>query len=56
MILYVSSYRNGNFIFISEYNIPSDKFLLIWEKETKTTIDKNAKDRNIKRIEKLFII
>ena len=48
--------ENGNFIFISEYNMPSDKFLLIWEKETKTTIDKNAKDRNIKRIERLFTV
>lgn len=48
--------ENGNFVFISEYNMPPDKFSLLWEKETKTTIDKNAKDRNITRIERLYTI
>ena len=44
----------GNYIFVSEYNMPDD-FACIWQKETKTTIDKNAKDRNILRIERLYI-
>lgn len=48
--------ENGNFVFISEYNMLPDKFSLLWEKETKTTIDKNAKDRDIKRIERLYTI
>ena len=47
--------NNNNLVFISEYAMPKD-FRVIWEKETNATIDKNAKYRDIKRIEKLFII
>lgn len=45
----------GNHIFVSEYNMPDD-FKCIWTKETKTTIDKNAKNRDTNRIEKLFTL
>lgn len=44
----------NNKVFISEYNMPND-FECIWEKQTKVTIDKNCKDSNINRIERLFI-
>ncbi len=47
--------KDNNIVFISEYNMPND-FKIIWQKETKTTIDKNAKERNIHRVEKLFTI
>lgn len=47
--------KDGNYVFISEYNMPSD-FKIIWEKKTKTTIDKNAKYRNIDRTERLFTL
>lgn len=45
----------GNHVFVSEYNMPDD-FTCIWQKETKTTIDKNAKDRNTLRVERLYIL
>ncbi len=47
--------RDNNIIFISEYNMPDD-FKIIWEKETTTTIDKNANIRDTKRVEKLFTL
>ena len=41
-----------NIVLISEYNMPND-FECIWEKEHKTSLDKN--DNQKIRIEKLFI-
>jgi len=44
----------NNVVLISEYSMPEDRFECIWEKEHKTSLDKN--NPNKKRIEKLFIV
>lgn len=44
----------NNIVLISEYNMPEDRFKCIWQKEHKTTLDKNNNQKE--RIEKLFVV
>ena len=41
-------------VFISEYNMPSDKFKCIWEKEVSSSLTKDTGSK--KSVEKLFIV
>lgn len=45
--------EKGNIVLISEYNMPEDKFEVIWEKEHKTTVSKQMDGRGV-RIEKIY--
>lgn len=45
--------NKGNTVLISEYNMPEEHFEVIWEKEHKTTVSKQADGRGV-RIEKIF--
>ena len=44
----------NNVVLISEYNMSEDRFKCIWEKKHKVLIDRNKKNNDNIRIEKLF--
>lgn len=52
---WVRDTSKNNFVFVSEYNAPTD-FKCIWSKECKTLLDSNkdTDDKNNIRVEKLF--
>ena len=47
-----------NTVLISEYDMPKDRFVEIWQKETKANFDskRSINKTNTNRIEKLFIV
>ena len=50
----IKKHNEGHKVFISEYEMPENRFKSIWEKETIPTI--NNIQQPIKKVEKLFII
>ena len=50
----IKKHNEGHKVFISEYEMPENRFKSIWEKEIRLTINKLYQP--IKKVEKLFII
>ena len=49
--------KNRHTIFVSEYNMPEDKFECVWSKEVKSSLSANGKSGGNKNsTEKLFIV
>lgn len=53
----IEKYKEGHKVFISEYNMPEDKFECVWSKEVKSSLSANGKSGGNKNsTEKLFIV
>ena len=50
----IKKHKQGHKIFISEYNMPEDRFECVWQKEITSSLTKNTGSK--KGIEKLFIV
>lgn len=47
--------EKGHYVFISEYNMPEDRFKCIWQKEIHNSLSATASTKQKKATEKLFI-
>lgn len=50
----IEKHKEGHKVFISEYYMPEDSFVSIWEKEINSSLTKNTGSK--KRIEKLWVV
>ena len=53
----IEKHKEGHKVFISEYDMPEDRFKCVWSKEIKSSLSANGKSGGNKNsIEKLFIV